>query len=117
MENNKKQTALEWLIEQCPRIQTIASNEVIEQAKEMEKHQAPSWSKDCTCNDKTGVVFCCDECGLPFENRVITDEDIRKSVDQWFVKDLPFGAKEDEWFILGAKWYREQTKIKANGNI
>lgn len=32
-------TAVEWLIEQCPRINTIASAEVIEQAKEMEKEQ------------------------------------------------------------------------------
>jgi len=41
--NNKKNrntmTAVEWLIEQCPRINTIASIELIEQAKEMEQEQ------------------------------------------------------------------------------
>jgi hypothetical protein len=34
-----KKTAVEWLIEQCPRINTIASLDVIEQAKEMERDQ------------------------------------------------------------------------------
>lgn len=32
-----KQTALDWLIEQCPRINTIVSIELIEQAKHREK--------------------------------------------------------------------------------
>jgi hypothetical protein len=32
-----KQTSIEWLIEQCPRIEMIASIELIEQAKEMHK--------------------------------------------------------------------------------
>ena len=36
---NKKQTSLEWLIEQCPRINTIASLELIEKAKEMHKQE------------------------------------------------------------------------------
>ena len=36
---NKKQTSLEWLIEQCPRINTIASLELIEKAKEMHKEE------------------------------------------------------------------------------
>ena len=34
-----KQTAVEWLIEQCPRIETITASSVLEQAKEMEKQQ------------------------------------------------------------------------------
>jgi hypothetical protein len=34
-----KQTAIEWLIEQCPRIETIVASSVLEQAKEMEKQQ------------------------------------------------------------------------------
>jgi hypothetical protein len=34
-----KQTAIEWLMEQCPRIETVASAEVIEQALKMEKQQ------------------------------------------------------------------------------
>jgi hypothetical protein len=33
------QTAIEWLIEQCPRIETIVASSVLEQAKEMEKQQ------------------------------------------------------------------------------
>ena len=32
-------TAVEWLIEQCPRIETIVASSVFEQAKEMEKQQ------------------------------------------------------------------------------
>ena len=33
------QTAIEWLIEQCPRIETIAASSVLDQAKEIEKQQ------------------------------------------------------------------------------
>lgn len=33
------QTAIEWLIEQCPRIETIVAYHVLEQAKQMEKDQ------------------------------------------------------------------------------
>jgi hypothetical protein len=36
---NKQQTAVEWLLEQCPRIQTIAAILVIEKAEQMEKQQ------------------------------------------------------------------------------
>jgi hypothetical protein len=34
---NSKQTAVEWLIEQCPRIETIVAYNILEQAKEMEQ--------------------------------------------------------------------------------
>jgi hypothetical protein len=34
-----QQTALEWLIEQCPRIETIVAYNILEQAKQMEKEQ------------------------------------------------------------------------------
>ena len=34
-----KQTSIEWLIEQCPRINTIASLELIEKAKQMHKEE------------------------------------------------------------------------------
>jgi hypothetical protein len=37
--SNKKQTAVEWLVEQCPRIETIVADYILEQAKEMEKQQ------------------------------------------------------------------------------
>jgi len=33
------QTAIEWLIEQCPRIETIVASSVLEQAKEMHKQE------------------------------------------------------------------------------
>jgi hypothetical protein len=36
---NKQQTAVEWLEEQCPRIKTFVAYSIIEQAKEMEKEQ------------------------------------------------------------------------------
>jgi hypothetical protein len=35
----EKQTAIEWLIEQCPRIETIVAYNILEQAKQMEKDQ------------------------------------------------------------------------------
>jgi hypothetical protein len=35
----KQQTAVEWLIEQCPRIKTIVAYNILEQAKAMEKEQ------------------------------------------------------------------------------
>jgi hypothetical protein len=34
-----QQTVLEWLIEQCPRIETIVAYNILEQAKAMEKEQ------------------------------------------------------------------------------
>jgi hypothetical protein len=34
-----QQTAVEWLIEQCPRIETIVAYNILEQAKEIEKEQ------------------------------------------------------------------------------
>ena len=34
-----QQTAIEWLIEQCPRIETIVAYNILEQAKAMEKEQ------------------------------------------------------------------------------
>jgi len=37
--SNKKQTAVEWLLEKCPRIETIASLELIDQAKAMYEEQ------------------------------------------------------------------------------
>jgi hypothetical protein len=39
VEVNKKVTAVEWLVEQCPRIKTIVAYSVLEQAKEMEEQQ------------------------------------------------------------------------------
>jgi hypothetical protein len=40
-------TAVEWLVEQCPRIETIVAYNILEQAKEMEKQQiidAADWN-------------------------------------------------------------------------
>jgi hypothetical protein len=34
-----KQTAIEWLIEQCPRIETIVAYNILEEAKQMEKER------------------------------------------------------------------------------
>jgi hypothetical protein len=34
-----QQTALEWLIEQCPRIETIVAYNILERAKAIEKEQ------------------------------------------------------------------------------
>ncbi len=43
-----KQTAVEWLIEQCPRIETIVAYNILEQAKEMEKEQIIDACKQCS---------------------------------------------------------------------
>jgi hypothetical protein len=42
-----KQTAVEWLIEQCPRIETIVAYNILEQAKEMEKEQMVDFVEYC----------------------------------------------------------------------
>jgi hypothetical protein len=39
VDTNKMITAVEWLIEQCPRIETIVAYNILEQAKQMEKEQ------------------------------------------------------------------------------
>ena len=45
-----KQTAVEWLIEQCPRIETIVAYNILEQAKQMEKEQMIElWNIAVTC--------------------------------------------------------------------
>jgi hypothetical protein len=41
-------TAVEWLIEQCPRIETIVAYNILEQAKEMEKEQIIDACKQCS---------------------------------------------------------------------
>ena len=47
-----KQTALEWLIEQCPRIETIVATSVLKQAKEIEKEQIKdAWLNSLTKGD------------------------------------------------------------------
>jgi hypothetical protein len=35
----KQQTAVEWLIEQCPRIETTVAYNILEETKQMEKEQ------------------------------------------------------------------------------
>jgi hypothetical protein len=37
-----KETAIEWLVEQCPRIKTFVAYSVLKQAKAMEKEQIES---------------------------------------------------------------------------
>ena len=53
-------TAVEFLIEQCPRIETIASSELIEQAKEMEKQQIID-AVYYTCSSMTHYDLPCGE--------------------------------------------------------
>jgi hypothetical protein len=58
--SNKKQTAVEWLLEKCPRIETIASLELIEIAKAMEKEQMINFTDNYV-----------DNCVIPNENMAI----------------------------------------------
>ena len=49
------QTAIQWLIEQCPRIETIVASSVLEEAIEMEKQQiidAYIDRMDCTSKEE-----------------------------------------------------------------
>jgi len=39
LNQNRMKTAVEWLVEQCPRIETIVAYNILEQAKKMEKEQ------------------------------------------------------------------------------
>ena len=64
---NSKLSAVAWLEENLNLDRDVKVSLLFEQAKKMEKHQAPSWSKDCSCPNETGIVYCCDECGLPIE--------------------------------------------------
>jgi hypothetical protein len=41
-----QQTAIEWLIEQCPRIETIVAYNILEQAKAMEKEQVLEFTRN-----------------------------------------------------------------------
>jgi hypothetical protein len=103
-----KQTAVEWLFNELwdSTKDKLEWHSKLKQALEMEKHQPQSWVKDCTCPDDTGVVFCCDECGLPLANKLITDEEICKSAEELKYTDGTYGFKE------GIKWYRKQIKLK-----
>jgi uncharacterized protein YfbU (UPF0304 family) len=47
-----KQTAVEWLEEQCPRIKTFVAYSILEQAKEMEKKRMVDFAKYCLNNAK-----------------------------------------------------------------
>ena len=76
------QTAIEWLIEQCPRIETIIASSVLEQAKEMEKQQIE-----------------------------ISDEEIEKGAINFCIKNVDEEAMAwHDIFVTSAKWYREQLK-------
>jgi hypothetical protein len=51
-----KQTAVEWLIEQCPRIETIVAYSVLEQAKAMGKEQMIKFANDFLFHDNTDLT-------------------------------------------------------------
>jgi hypothetical protein len=53
-------TAVEWLIEQCPRIETIVAYNILEQAKEMEKEQI--YKALCRGHSDCGVFTMTSEC-------------------------------------------------------
>lgn len=40
----------------------------------------------------------------------ISDEEIKEYTDKAFIKGL--GDTSEDWFIMGAKWYKEQLKLK-----
>jgi hypothetical protein len=67
MENNKKQTAVEWLALYIKGITSLNCDEVIEQAKEMEKQQR-GYSKE----DVIRIVEKSRETGLTAEYLLLT---------------------------------------------
>jgi hypothetical protein len=114
-------TSIEWLIEQCPRINTIASLELIEQAKLLHKQEIidASWNgdnTDCT-NEQNSKEFAEQETfgqAITLQNNSeskgiteLSDEEIEKFADEelgTIRTDFDFGV------IQGMKWYREQLK-------
>ena len=50
------QTSIDWLIEQCPRILTIASHGVIEEAKKMEEQQRGYTKEDVLKAGEIGEI-------------------------------------------------------------
>jgi hypothetical protein len=52
-----KKTAVEWLIEQCPRIETIVAYNILEQAKAMEKEQMALCYKVGVIDGNNGEVL------------------------------------------------------------
>ena len=56
--NNKQQTAVDWLVEQLPLIQQEGLRDIIEQAKEMEKEKMfEFWNKGIDCTEEGGKSF------------------------------------------------------------
>lgn len=80
------QTAVEWLIEQWPILESQIPPYIIEEAKGMERQQTE-----------------------------ISDEEIEKGAKEWYEKERPYkpSAIALNTWIRGAKWYREQLKNKA----
>lgn len=86
----KQQTAVEWLVENLRKGEFIFSaNELIEQAKKMEKEQIENTSPQIISN-----------CVI----KEISDEEIDKQAEL-----IELGIHR-MFFKTGAKWYREQLK-------
>jgi len=120
-----RQTSIEWLIEQCPRIETIVSNSVLEQAKEMHKQEIITASNGYTTTELLGVTkgeyyyqetfgskdingneiqfIKVVEQQLPQQE--ISDEEIEKEISKRYMHPT-----QDYAFRDACKWYREQLK-------
>jgi len=81
-----KQTAVEWLIEQCPRIETIVAYNILEQAKQMEKEQII----DAFDNGIYVGVYAVDTYGEQYYDQTYNQD-----------SELP---KEDKTFKQKSKW-------------
>jgi hypothetical protein len=93
----EKQTAIEWLIEQCPRIETIVAYNILEQAKQMEKDQIIDafWNgdnSDCTSEQNAK------EFAEEYYNQTYTQD-----------SELP---KEDKTFKRKSQWTEVDNMTK-----
>ena len=93
-QKHRKETAVDWLVEQYEKAFTLKVNNVmtsiIEQAKEMEQEQMAT-----NCNQLE-----------------ISDEEIEDRAAEWMEEDWDLKTYY-EAFIDGANWYREKLKERT----
>jgi hypothetical protein len=104
-------TSIEWLIEQCPRIEMITSSELIEQAKEMHyKELMDSMHRGMELQEKQNNRIGFRERNGLLPQQEISDEEIEKEVNE-YAKLNQILIDKFAW-MDAIKWYREQLKQK-----
>jgi hypothetical protein len=68
-------TAIDWLIEQCPRIETIVAYNILEQAKAMEKEQMIEFANEYA---DSGSFYCNGEFAIEIDAEQYYNETYNK---------------------------------------